>query len=228
MTPARELPPVGMEADVVVVGSGPAGMSANIPASRKGGSVILIERFPFIGGMSPLIPVATWPLNTAIETGELDMPYDGICGEILDRMTALNAIELHTTFMDGVDSFVPLPGENDRVATSKWYLFDPEALKCLYFDMLREAKVKLMVNSFVVDTAVRDGKMEAVAVETLNRRELIKRKVFLDATGSADVVVRAGASAVLGGGDNDGDASGGYVPTSATFRHPGGERHQIN
>jgi len=151
----RGEPPVGMEADVVVVGSGPAGMSASIAAARKGASVVLIERFPFVGGMSTLIPVATWPLNTAVETGELDMPYDGICGEILDRLKALDAIELHTTFADGVDRFVPLPEEHDRVATSKWYLFDPEALKYLYFDMLREARVKLMVNSLVVDTEVR-------------------------------------------------------------------------
>jgi hypothetical protein len=219
----RGEPPVGMEADVVVVGSGPAGMSASIAAARKGASVVLIERFPFVGGMSTLIPVATWPLNTAVETGELDMPYDGICGEILDRLKALDAIELHTTFADGVDRFVPLPEEHDRVATSKWYLFDPEALKYLYFDMLREARVKLMVNSFVVDTEVRDNKVEAVVVETLTRREKIKGKVFIDATGSADVVVRAGAPAVLGAGHDDGVPAGVIMPTSTTFRIAGVE-----
>jgi hypothetical protein len=213
--------PVGMEADVVVVGSGPAGMSASIAAARKGASVVLVERFPFVGGMSTLIPVATWPLNTAVETGELDMPYDGICGEILDRLKALDAIELHTTFADGVDRFVPLPEEHDRVATSKWYLFDPEALKYLYFDMLREARVKLMVNSFVVDTEVRGNKVEAVVVETLTRREKIKGKVFIDATGSADVVVRAGAPAVLGAGQDDGVPAGVIMPTSTTFRIAG-------
>ena len=221
MDPNSGLPPVGMEADVVVVGSGPAGMSASIAAARKGATVVLVERFPFVGGMSTLVPVATWPLNTAVETGELDMPYDGICGEILDRMKALNAIELHTTFADGVDRFVPLPEESDRVATSKWYLFDPEALKYLYFDMLREARVKLMVNSLVVDTVVRDGRVEGVVVETLTRRELIKGRIFIDATGSADVVVRAGASAVLGAGDGDGVPAGVIMPTSTTFRIAG-------
>jgi hypothetical protein len=213
---------LGMEADVVVVGSGPAGMSARHRRRQKGASVVLIERFP-VGGMSTLIPVATWPLNTAVETGELDMPYDGICGEILDRMKALNAIELHTTFADGVDRFVPLPEESDRVATSKWYLFDPEALKYLYFDMLREARVKLMVNSLVVDTEVRDKQVEVVVVETLTRREKIRSKVFIDATGSADVVVRAGAPAVLGAGHDDGVPAGVIMPTSTTFRIAGVE-----
>lgn len=80
----NDLLPVGGEADVVVIGSGPAGIAASIAASRKGENVILIERFPFVGGMSTLIPIANWPLNTAVEVGELDMPYDGILGDILD------------------------------------------------------------------------------------------------------------------------------------------------
>jgi hypothetical protein len=223
-----DLPAVAGEADVVVIGGGPAGVSASIAASRKGAHVILIERFPFVGGMSTLIPVGTWPLNTAVETGELDMPYDGICGEILERMKALDAIELHTTLMDGVERFVPLPEEKDKVATSKWYLFDPEALKYLYFDMLQEAKVELMVNSLVVDTVVRDNRIEAIVVETLTRRELIKGKIFIDATGSADVVVKAGAPAALGSGDNDGVPPGLIMPTSTTFRIAGVDTDNVD
>ena len=212
----NDLLPIGGEADVVVIGSGPAGIAASIAASRKGANVILIERFPFVGGMSTLIPVANWPLNTAVEAGELDMPYDGILGEILDRMMALNAIKLRT-LKEGVDKLVAIAGDNKKVATSKWYLFDPEALKYLYFDMLQEAGVKLRVNSLVVDTIVQDHKIEAVVVETLTRREMIKGKIFIDCTGSADVVVRAGAAATLGTGDNDGVPAGLMIPTSTTF-----------
>ncbi len=208
--------PVGGEADVVVIGSGPSGIAASLAARRKGVEVILIERYPFIGGMSTLIPIANWPLNTAVETGELDMPYDGILGEILDRMKALNAIELHNV-VEGVDKFVPIVGDGDKVDTSQWYLFNPEALKYLYFDMLHEAGVKLRVNSLVVDTIVADNKIEAVVVETLTRRELIKGKIFIDCTGSADVVVRAGSEAVLGTGDNDGVPAGLMIPSSTTF-----------
>ena len=223
----NDLLPVGGEADVVVIGSGPAGIAASIAASRKGANVILIERFPFVGGMSTLIPIATWSLNTAVETGAMDMPYDGILGEILDRMKALNAIELHNV-IEGVDKFVPIVGDGDKVDTSKWYLFDPEALKYLYFDMLHEAGVKLRVNSLVVDTIVRDNKIEAVVVETLTRRELIKGKIFIDCTGSADVVVRAGAEAALGTGDNDGVPAGLMIPTSTTFRIAGVDTDNVD
>lgn len=213
--------PVGAEADVVVAGSGPAGIAASLAASRMGMRVILLERFPFLGGMSTQIPVATWPLNTAVETGELDMPYDGILGEILGRMRDMGAIELKTVLKDGVERFVPLATEGDNVATSQWYLFDPEALKYLYFDMLREAGVQIRVNSLIVDTIREDGEIDALVVETLTRREIIRGSIFIDATGSADVVTRAGSPAVLGSGPDDGIPPGLIMPTSTTFRIAG-------
>jgi hypothetical protein len=213
--------PVGAEADVVVAGSGPAGIAASLAASRMGCSVVLVERFPFPGGMSTQIPVATWPLNTAVETGELDMPYDGILGEILGAMQERGAIELKTVLKDGVERFVPLAKEGDNVATSKWYLFDPETLKMLYFELLNKAGVKLRVNSLIVDTVVKDGNVEALVVETLTRREQIRGKIFIDATGSAEVVWRSGAPAVLGSGDGDGVPPGIIMPTSTTFRIAG-------
>jgi hypothetical protein len=224
----NELLPVAGEVDVVVIGSGPAGISASIAASRNGAKVILIERYPFVGGMSTLVPIATWPLNTAVEIGELDMPYDGIAGEILARLEKLDALKLHTVLNDGVDTFIMDPKEGDNVATSKWYVFDPETLKNLYFDMLREAKVKLRINSLLVDTIVRDNKIEAIVIESLTRRELIKGKIFIDTTGSADVVVRSGAPAVLGSGENDVVPPGLMVPSSTTFRIAGVDTDNVD
>jgi hypothetical protein len=149
------------------------------------------------------------------------MPYDGIAGEILEQMKKLDALELHTVFNDGVDTFIMNPTKDDNVATSKWYVFDPEILKNLYFDMLHNAKVKLRINSLFVDTIIQDNKIDAVVVETLTQRELIKGKIFIDTTGSADVVARSGAPAVLGSGENDGVPPGILIPTSTTFRIAG-------
>jgi hypothetical protein len=224
----NQLLPVGGDVDVVVIGSGPAGISASIAASRTGAKVILIERFPFVGGMSTLIPIATWPLNTAIEIGELDMPYDGIAGEILERLKKLDALKLHTILNDGVDTFIMDPKEGDNVATSKWYVFDPETLKNLYFDMLQEAKVKIRVNSLFVDTIIRDNTIEAIVIETLTRRELIKGKIFIDTTGSADVVARSGSPAALGSGENDVIPPGLMVPSSTTFRIAGVDTDNVD
>lgn len=40
------------EADVVIVGRGPAGIAAAIAAGRQGIRTVLVERYGFVGGMS--------------------------------------------------------------------------------------------------------------------------------------------------------------------------------
>jgi hypothetical protein len=220
--------PVGAEADVIVAGSGPAGIAASIAAARKGLKVILLERFSFLGGMSTQVPIATWPLNTAIEEGELDMPYDGILGEIIQKLDEQHCLELKTNLNDGVEAYNPVKGGSEKVATSKWYLFDPEELKFLYFNLLHEAGVKIRVNSLIVDTIVNEGQIDAVVVETLTRRELIKGKIFIDCTGSAELVVRSGSPVALGAGENDGVPEGIMIPLSTTFRMAGVNTEGLN
>ena len=215
--------PVGGKADIVVFGSGPAGISAAIAARRKGADVILVERFPFVGGMSTLVPISMWPVVTAIEIGELETSYDGFPAEILDRMETLGGLDLRTITMDGIDTFVPDPTKNDRVASSKWYIYDPEMLKYLYFEMLDEAGVELLVNTLAVETVVRDGRIEGVVVENLMRREMIEADVVIDATGSADIAARSDSPADLGHYEHDV-----IMPTSTTWRIAGVDTENLN
>ena len=49
LEPAREIP-IAAEKDVVVVGGGPAGLTAAIAAGRNGADTLLIERFGYLGG----------------------------------------------------------------------------------------------------------------------------------------------------------------------------------
>ena len=48
--PATEVPVVA-EADIVVLGGGPAGVAAAVSAARTGVKVILLERYTFLGGL---------------------------------------------------------------------------------------------------------------------------------------------------------------------------------
>ena len=43
---------VATRADVIVVGGGPAGFAAAIAARREGCSVVLLERYPYLGGLA--------------------------------------------------------------------------------------------------------------------------------------------------------------------------------
>ena len=44
--------PVVAEADVIVAGGGPGGVCAAVGAAKEGASVLLIERYGFLGGMA--------------------------------------------------------------------------------------------------------------------------------------------------------------------------------
>ena len=49
---SRGAVPVRGESDVLVVGGGPAGISAAVSAARNGASVTLVERYPYLGGLA--------------------------------------------------------------------------------------------------------------------------------------------------------------------------------
>ena len=48
--PAREIPVIA-EAEVVVLGGGPAGVAAAVSAAKTGAKVIMLERYTFLGGL---------------------------------------------------------------------------------------------------------------------------------------------------------------------------------
>src|SRR5579883_2246210 len=80
--PSREIP-VRTEADVVVVGGGPAGTAAAVAAARMGADVLLIERYGHLGGLATgglviwIDRMTDWSGRQVIR---------GIAEELLDRL----------------------------------------------------------------------------------------------------------------------------------------------
>ncbi|MBP5270640.1 MAG: FAD-dependent oxidoreductase, partial [Clostridia bacterium] len=109
---SREIP-VAATCEVLVVGAGPAGVSAAVSAARAGADVILCERFGVVGGM--LTSGHVDPLLGEVSRGTI---YD----EIVDR--------LHSRRGDRRESVT----HNGREIA-----YDPEAAKSVLSAMLREA-----------------------------------------------------------------------------------------
>jgi len=62
------------EADVIVVGGGPGGICAAVSAAKEGASVLLIERYGFLGGMATAGLVTLYALQgqgQAVDLGGL-------------------------------------------------------------------------------------------------------------------------------------------------------------
>ncbi len=181
--PARDIP-VAREADVIVAGGGPAGLTAAIAAARNDARTVLLERFGYLGG------TATASLMACINGFRNQVEPDGtqtvrgIAEEIVLRLEE----------MDGLgESPYPqksYPTEPGRLAYS--YAIDVEKFKYLVLKMCEEAGVDLMLHTWFSDAIVEGGALAGVVVESKSGRRALKAAVTVDATGDADVAARAG------------------------------------
>src|SRR5919198_1922814 len=84
--PRRETPVVA-ETDVLVVGGGPAGITAAVAAARLGARVILAERYGHLGGLASGGQVLV--LDDMADAREKTV--GGLSDEIVERLDALGA-----------------------------------------------------------------------------------------------------------------------------------------
>ena len=176
--PAREIPVIA-EAEVVVCGGGPGGFSAAIAAARHGAKTVLIERYGFLGGLATAGLVAPILAHTASESHTPIV--EGLLREITERMHALG----------GAPSW--------EEALQHWGIpFDAEALKVVLDDLCQEAGVELLLHSYIADVQREGETIQAVMVENKSGRQAVTGKVFVDATGDADIAYRAGAPTTYG------------------------------
>ncbi|MDI7274736.1 MAG: FAD-dependent oxidoreductase, partial [Anaerolineae bacterium] len=176
--PARELPIVA-EADVVVCGGGPGGFPAAIAAARHGARTVLIERYGFLGGLATAGLVA--PILGHTASGSHTPIVEGLLREVTGRMHALGGA----------------PGWED--ACQEWGIrFDAEALKVVLDELCAEAGVELWLHTWLADAIVENGRIAAAVVETRSGRGAVAGRVFIDATGDADLAWRAGAPTTHG------------------------------
>jgi len=161
--------PVLAEADVVVCGGGTAGISAAYCAARHGAKVILLERWPSLGGMATNALVNIWHTS--------DRKKQVILGFVQE------AIERAGSFMQRYPDY-PKRFETHR--------FDPEGMRVVFWRMLRDAGVRVICNLTAVESLIENGRMRGVFVDTKTGRKLVRGKIFVDATGDGDVAANAG------------------------------------
>ena len=78
---------IAAEADVVVVGGGPAGLSAAFAAARNGARVTLLERYNHLGGLASGGMVLV--LDDMWDSHLHEISVRGTCMEMIDRMAGL-------------------------------------------------------------------------------------------------------------------------------------------
>ena len=180
--PARKLP--ATEVDVVVAGGGTAGVVAAIAAARQGASTVLIESKGYPGGLVVEGGTAlhsyfnVWKPFPGVEKRQV---VRGIAQEIIDRLAEKGGTSGHVEVAQGADY--------DGICTC----VDTEITKLVLFEMLREAGVRVCVNTLVAGAVMEGGAIKAVIAESRSGREAFVAKAYVDCTGYGDLSAFAGA-----------------------------------
>ena len=161
--------PVLAKTQVLVVGSGPAGIAAAVASARGGADTMILERYGCLGGALSVSNVSSYSysVNKHPET------LSGIPLEIDRRCREYGA---SAPDYRGSGIFV-----------------DAELYKCMLDQWMAEEGVKILLHTTVIGAHVEDGRLLGVIVHSKSGIGIILAERTVDATGDGDVAALSGA-----------------------------------
>jgi hypothetical protein len=196
LEPSRQTPVLG-EYDLVVLGGGPAGIAASVAAARLGSSVLLVERYGFLGGMGTAAGVTNFCGLHANVHGEIRQVVHGVADDLLSRIHALGGLnEPHQLF-----------GKTAAQA------YDTAAYKIAADDLMLSAQVEVLFHALAAGVVMDSPKrVRALLIETKSGRRAVLGRAFIDCSGDGDLAAWAGAPY------EKGDGQGNMLYPSTMFR----------
>lgn len=176
--PAQQLP-VSHTPDVVVVGGGATGIAAAIAAARNGASTLLIEQRGYLGGMGT---AALVPAFCPYTDGEKPV-IRGIGLDLLEKMK-------HAAGPDFLQRYEEL---------LDWVPIDVETLKRVYDAEVLASGAKVLFHT-IADQVLLDGdRISGLVISNKSGRSVVQAKLYIDASGDADLAALAGVPFQVGG-----------------------------
>lgn len=159
--------PVMAETDVLVIGSGPGGLSAALAAAREGVDTMLVERYGCFGGVitQSMVGTLAW-YRSNIKT----VDAGGIGVEFEQRAKDMGAST--TIFL--------------------YEILDTEVFKYIADQMVQEAGIIPILHCLTVNVIMEGDAIKGVITESKSGRQAILAKRVIDATGDADIACWAG------------------------------------
>ncbi|MBT4639585.1 MAG: FAD-dependent oxidoreductase [Deltaproteobacteria bacterium] len=164
--PARSIP-VMAEVDVLVIGSGPGGLSAALASAREGVETMLVERYGCFGGVITqcMIGTVAW-YRSSVDT----VDAGGIGVEFEQRAKEIGA----------------------STSLFLYEVLDTEVFKHTADQMVQEAGIIPLLHCHTADVIMEGNTIKGVITESKSGRQAILAKRVIDATGDADIAFHAG------------------------------------
>ena len=183
--PARQLSSIG-KYDVVIVGGGFAGVSAALSAARDGATVCLIEKCCSLGGLGTLGLVVDYlPLCD----GQGTQLIGGIAEELMLGVSELDG-------SSPPDCWKKNAGTDAEKDKRYMLTYNPAAMELYMEKALLKEGVKIIYDTRFCSVVHQKDILSALIVENKSGRSIIEGRVFVDATGDADICVSVGEQVV--------------------------------
>lgn len=178
VTISSELP-VSYTPDVVVVGGGATGVAAAMAAARNGADTLLIEQRGYLGGMGT---TALVPAFCPYSDGEKPI-IRGIGLDLLNEMKRAAGDAFHERFKEQLD----------------WVPIDVETLKRVYDQQVLESGAKILFHTVADQVLLEGDRISGLVISNKSGRSVVQAKLYIDASGDADLAALAGVPFQTGG-----------------------------
>lgn len=180
-----------LQFDVIVIGGGSAGIAAAISAARNGARTLIVEAGPMLGGEL----ISGIAMDGAVN-GRGEWIVGGPARSIFDQC-------------DKMGGYI---GPVNDWRLIHYVSFDPEVMKLAVASVVADAGVVTLLHSIAVDVVMEGNRITGVTILSRGRTLFAEAKIFIDCSGDADLVHKAGAPVVLGKDESE------FQPVSLIFR----------
>ena len=175
------------EYDIIVAGGGVAGCAAALSAVREGKSVLLIEKTLTFGGLGTIGLINFF---VPMCNGRGKAITKGMCAEFVELSKKYGWTFTTEEWKNGE------PAEK----TDARYMvrYSPNVFALALAEILYKEGVTILLDSVVSEAQTENGEIRRIRVTNKTGDEWYKAKMFIDATGDADLCKYAGAPTVDG------------------------------
>ena len=173
--------------DVIVAGGGVAGVAAALAAVREGKRVLLIEKACILGGLATIGHINFF---VPMCNGRGKQIIAGMAEELLRLSVRYGYDTIPAEWKNGE----PAEPTNVRYVTR----FSPWIFAIALTDLLTSSGVQILFDTIVTDVLMKGRNCEGLLIQNKSGRSYCTASVYIDTTGDADLLFRAGVPTVQG------------------------------